>query len=41
MELKIGSFITKLGNEIDYMECPKHGVVDVNGCDITSDYDEE
>ena len=29
-ELTIGSFLTKLGNEIEYMECEDCGVVGVD-----------
>lgn len=33
-QLIIGTFVTQLGNEIEYMECEDCGVVEVNGTDI-------
>ena len=33
-KLVLGSFITTLGNEIEYMECEKCEIVDVMGMDV-------
>lgn len=33
-ELIMGSTLTQLGNELEYMECENCGVVDVNGIDM-------
>jgi len=38
-QLTIGSMLTKLGNEIEYMECEDCGLVEINGIGVDEDED--
>ena len=36
-QLKIGTLLTELGNDIEYMECEDCGLVEVMGMDVEKD----
>ena len=36
-DLVIGNFLTKLGNEIEYMECKDCGLVEVNDMEVDNE----